>query len=106
MYWYLNPVRMEGMSNEHKSSTGISDCPTDWSQCKFKCGSAGEWQCDIKQATCSANLPNEAKFDAFIKRLTGSDVIDEDAYINVSAGDVPPSRRCGSRHGGGGRLNS
>jgi hypothetical protein len=83
MYWYLNPVRMEGMSNEHISSTGISDCPTDWSQCKFKCGSAGEWQCDIKQETCSANLPNEAKFDAFIKRLTGSDVIDEDAYITT-----------------------
>jgi len=83
VYWYLNPLKMEGMSNEHKSSTGISDCPTDWSKCKFKCGSAGEWQCDTQEAACSANLPNEAKFDAFIKKLIGFDVIDEDAYVTT-----------------------
>jgi hypothetical protein len=82
-YWYLNPIKMEGMSNEHKSSTGISDCPTDWSKCSFKCGSAGEWQCDIKDAACSADLPNEAKFNEFIRKLTGSNVFYEDAYITT-----------------------
>merc|ERR1719220_1972069 len=68
-YWYLNPVKMEGMSNEHISSTGISDCPTDWTSCKFRCDSAGEWQCEQTELSCRENLPNPQKFNDFVKIL-------------------------------------
>jgi len=83
-YWYLNPMKMEGMSNEHKSSTGISDCPTDWNSCSFRCSSAGEWQCDLAQTdtSCSDNLPSQQFFDAFVENLIGGQV-SEDAYITT-----------------------
>jgi len=83
-YWYLNPVNMEGMSNEHKSSTGISDCPTDWNSCRFRCGSAGEWQCDLDQtdSSCRDNLPNKQKFDAFVENLIEG-IVSEESYVTT-----------------------
>jgi hypothetical protein len=78
---------MEGLSNEHSESVGISDCPTDWSSCGFDCSNAGEWKClpwDTDAApygACKSNLPNEDKLDDFIRALK---MIDFDVAIDDS----------------------
>lgn len=89
VYWYVNPLKMEGLANEHHSSVGISDCPTDWDNCGFDCSNAGEWKCLPKDTAkesheeCKAGLPNSGNLDLFIKALTGNTVVDESEYITT-----------------------
>jgi len=73
-YFYLNPLDMEGMSNEHISSTAIHDCATDWNTCAFQCSSAGEFRCELQDPACHDTLPNPNAFDAFVAGvLAGSE---------------------------------
>jgi hypothetical protein len=88
-YWYVNPTNMEGLSNEHGSSVGISDCPTDWANCAFECSSAGEWVCQPLDkptetfAECQAKLPNVDKFNLFVRTVTGMNTVDEEGYVTT-----------------------
>jgi hypothetical protein len=86
-YWYLSPVNMEGMSNEHHSSVGISDCPTNWGDCAFQCGSAGEWKCQgfSDLAECQSKLPNADILDEFIQALSNkaTTINDPDHYLDT-----------------------
>jgi hypothetical protein len=86
-YWYLNPVTMEGMSNEHHSSVGISDCPTNWGDCAFQCGSAGEWKCQgfSDLAECQSKLPNADILGEFIEAISekASTINDHDHYLTT-----------------------
>lgn len=87
IYWYLKPVDMEGMSNEHHSSVGISDCPTNWGDCAFQCGSAGEWKCQgfSDLAECQAKLPNADILGEFIKAISddATTLEDSDHYLTT-----------------------
>lgn len=71
VFWYVNPVEMEGLGNEHDSSIGISDCPTNWENCGFDCANAGEWKCQPGPGIeeCRQLLPNGDKLASFIAKL-------------------------------------
>lgn len=83
-YWYVNPLKMEGLGNEHSSSVGISDCPTDWTNCGFDCSNAGEWKCKPREpnySACKAGLPNNDRLNKFIKELTGDEDFDDESVV-------------------------
>jgi len=57
---------MEGVMNEHKSSTGINDCGTSFRNCR---GSPGHRVCDASTTRSLCSLPSLVKFDLFIKAV-------------------------------------
>jgi len=54
---------LEGATNEHKQSTGINDCPTQFSECR---GMHGKRVCQVStRRTCK--VPNQGKFNQFVR---------------------------------------
>ena len=45
--FYWNPLDMEGLSDEHISSTSIDGCAADWDSCAFQCSGAGKLRCEL-----------------------------------------------------------
>eukprot|EP00929_Paragymnodinium_shiwhaense_P044344 TRINITY_DN2274_c0_g1_i2.p1 TRINITY_DN2274_c0_g1~~TRINITY_DN2274_c0_g1_i2.p1 ORF type:complete len:482 (-),score=64.79 TRINITY_DN2274_c0_g1_i2:242-1687(-) len=64
---------MEGASNEHKTSTGITDCPTTFSDCHVR--EDGIETCTTHTPECG--VPNEAIFGEFVAKVDA----DADGFI-------------------------
>jgi hypothetical protein len=63
----IDIFNMEGLPNEHKTSTGIHDCATLYHDCKH---SNGIYTCEsevdiVGFKSCQAALPNSVKFEDF-----------------------------------------